>query len=109
MFRKLEPDLPSIVEVKLDVVAMNFYTMVLKRSSDYWVTLCLENGIVGQGETQNQAIDKLKEAIDSFQSVYETEPNIHLSPVPIRELHEFLALETDEPTSENYKLRAIYA
>ncbi|MGG6265781.1 type II toxin-antitoxin system HicB family antitoxin [Leptolyngbya sp. AN03gr2] len=88
---------------------MNFYTMVLKRSSEYWVALCLENGIVGQGETQNQAIDRLKEAIDSFQSVYETEPNIYLSPVPIQELHEFLAVETDEPTTESYELRAVYA
>jgi len=88
---------------------MNFYTMVLKRSSDFWVALCLENGIVGQGETQNQAIDKLKEAIDSFQSVYETEPDIYLAPVPIQELHEFLALETDEPTAESYELRAVYA
>ncbi|MBW4440485.1 MAG: type II toxin-antitoxin system HicB family antitoxin [Plectolyngbya sp. WJT66-NPBG17] len=69
---------------------MNFYTMVLKRSSDYWVALCLENGIVGQGETQNQAIDKLKEAIDSFGSGF------YFSLVPIQELHEFLALETDD-------------
>lgn len=82
---------------------MNFYTMVLKRSSDYWVALCLENGIVGQGETQNQAIDKLKEAIDSF------EPDIHLSPISVQELHEFLALETDEVTTESYELRAVYA
>lgn len=88
---------------------MNFYTMVLKRSSDYWVALCLENGIVGQGDTQNQAIDKLKEAIDSFQSVYKTESNIYLSPIAIQELHEFLALETDEPTTESYELRAVYA
>jgi predicted RNase H-like HicB family nuclease len=88
---------------------MNFYTMVLKRNANYWVALCLENGIVGQGETQNQAIDKLKEAIDSFQSVYETEPDIHLSPIPIQELHEFLMLETDEPTKQSYELRAVYA
>lgn len=88
---------------------MSFYTMVLKRSSNYWVALCLENGIVGQGETQDQAIDKLKEAIDSFQSVYETESNIHLSPISIQELHEFLALETDEPATESYELRAVYA
>lgn len=88
---------------------MDFYTMVLKRSANYWVALCLENGIVGQGETQNQAIDKLKEAIDSFQSVYETKLDIHLSPIPIQELHEFLTLETDEPTTERFELRAVYA
>jgi predicted RNase H-like HicB family nuclease len=88
---------------------MNFYTVVLKQSAGYWVGLCLENGIVGQGETQNAAIAKLKEAIDSVQSVYETDNHFHHVPVPIQELHEFLALETPQPISETYELRAVYA
>jgi predicted RNase H-like HicB family nuclease len=45
---------------------MNFYTVILRKSADYWVSLCLENGLVGQGETQEKAIEKLKEAIESF-------------------------------------------
>ncbi|MGI2904687.1 type II toxin-antitoxin system HicB family antitoxin [Tolypothrix sp. VBCCA 56010] len=45
---------------------MNFYTMVLKKSAGYWVALCLENGLVGQGTTQETAIKQLKEAIASF-------------------------------------------
>ncbi|MHC5599739.1 MAG: hypothetical protein ACYTXC_28045 [Nostoc sp.] len=34
---------------------MNFYTVVLRKSSGYWVDLCLENGIVGQGNSQEDA------------------------------------------------------
>ncbi len=35
---------------------MDFYTIVLRRSAGYWVALCLENGLVGQGYTQDYAI-----------------------------------------------------
>ncbi len=31
---------------------MDFYTTVLRKSGPYWVALCLENGIVGQGHTK---------------------------------------------------------
>ncbi|TRT81325.1 MAG: type II toxin-antitoxin system HicB family antitoxin, partial [Microcystis aeruginosa Ma_AC_P_19900807_S299] len=24
---------------------MNFYTVILRKSADYWVSLCLENGL----------------------------------------------------------------
>lgn len=86
---------------------MDFYTVVLRQSAGYWVALCLENGIVGQGNTQESAIEKLKEAIESFQDVYENEANIYKSSISIAELHEFLTLE--EPTSEIYELRKVYA
>ena len=39
---------------------MDFYTTVLRRSGAYWVALCLENGLVGQGATKEDAIKKLK-------------------------------------------------
>lgn len=29
---------------------MEVYTVVLRQSTGYWVALCLENGLVGQGE-----------------------------------------------------------
>jgi predicted RNase H-like HicB family nuclease len=69
--------------------------------------LCLENGIVGQGDTQENAISKLKEAIESFEEVYDSETNIYKTSVPIEELHEFLTVE--EQTSEIYELRKVYA
>jgi predicted RNase H-like HicB family nuclease len=52
----------------------------------------LENGLVGQGNTQDHAIAKLKEAIESFQDVYESEEDIYNAPVPVKELHEFAQL-----------------
>ncbi|MEA5576015.1 type II toxin-antitoxin system HicB family antitoxin [Anabaena sp. UHCC 0451] len=72
---------------------MNFYTVVLRQSSSYWVGLCLGNGIVGQGDTQEDAVNKLKEAIESFEDVYESEDNVYKSAVSIDELHEFLLFE----------------
>ena len=69
---------------------MNFYTVVLKQSLEYWVALCLENGIVGQDKTQDGAIAKLKEAIESFQEIDQTELNIYSEPISIEELREFL-------------------
>ncbi|MGD1911894.1 MAG: type II toxin-antitoxin system HicB family antitoxin [Rivularia sp. (in: cyanobacteria)] len=86
---------------------MNFYTVILRQSDRYWVALCLENGIVGQGDTQENAISKLKEAIESFEEVYNVEANIYQAPIPISELHEFLTVE--EQKSDIYELRKVYA
>jgi len=88
---------------------MNFYTVVIRKSSGYWVALCLENGVVGQGKTQEDTVNKIKEAIESFESVYESESNIYKSPVSIDELHEFLSVEEKEQDSEIYELRKVYA
>ncbi|MEH2247641.1 type II toxin-antitoxin system HicB family antitoxin [Nostoc sp.] len=88
---------------------MNFYTVVLRKDSGYWVALCLENGIVGQGNTQEDAIKKLKEAIESFEVVYESESNIYKSSISIDELHEFLSFEEKEQDLEIYELRKVYA
>ena len=76
---------------------MDFYTLVLRRSGGYWVALCLENGLVGQGETKEGAVEKLKEAIASFEDVRKSEADIHSAPVSIKELHEFLSIEGIEP------------
>ena len=76
---------------------MDFYTLVLRRSGGYWVALCLENGLVGQGETKEGAVKKLKEAIASFEDVRKSEADIHSAPVSIKELHEFLSIEGIEP------------
>lgn len=75
--------------------------MVLRQNGGYWVALCLENGIVGQGNTVENAMDKLKDAIKSFQVVYETEKNIYSSPISREELHEFLRLEEQEQSGSS--------
>lgn len=88
---------------------MNFYTVILRKSQEYWVSLCLENGLVGQGNTQQQAIDKLQEALASFVEIYQSENNVYLSPLSIEELHEFLMIEDKEEQTNVYELRKVYA
>ncbi|MEH2247646.1 type II toxin-antitoxin system HicB family antitoxin [Nostoc sp.] len=75
---------------------MDFYTKVLRKSAGYWVALCLENGLVGQGINQEAAINQLNEAIASFLSVYKIEPDIYYPSLTIEELHEFLAVKDTE-------------
>ncbi len=88
---------------------MDFYTVVLRKSDNYWVALCLENGIVGQGVNKDASIQNLKEAIESFEEVRDSEEDIYSSPISINELHEFLMVEDVEPLSQLYELRAISA
>lgn len=88
---------------------MDFYTVVLRKSGDYWVALCLENGLVGQGLTKENAIEKLKEAIESFEEAYKAESDIYNAPLSVKELHEFLTVEGKGAASESYELRAVYA
>jgi len=87
---------------------IDFYTVIIRKSANNWVALCLENGLVGQGNTPEQSIDKLKQAIESFSQIYEAESDIYLSPLAINELHEFLTLE-DAEASDTYELRKVYA
>ena len=86
---------------------MNFYTVVFKKSGPWWITLCLENGLVAQGETKEMAIEKLKEAITSFEAARSEDPEIYSTPIPIKELHEFL--EIKQTISESFELRAVNA
>ena len=88
---------------------MNFYTVIVIKSQDYWVSLCLENGLVGQGDTQQQAIDKLQEALASFKEVYQSEPNVYSAAISIQDLHEFLTIEDPEEKTDVYELRKVYA
>ena len=75
---------------------MDFYTTVLRKSGSYWVALCLENGIVGQGHTKETAVVKLKEAIASIEEVRKADEDIYSAPLSIKELHEFLKVEVLE-------------
>jgi len=42
---------------------MDFYIGALRKSSKYWVSMCLENGLIGQGNTKENAVEKRKESI----------------------------------------------
>ncbi|MEW6619687.1 MAG: type II toxin-antitoxin system HicB family antitoxin [bacterium] len=88
---------------------MNFYTAVVRKSKEFWVALCLENGLVGQGITKEEAIKKLMEAVFSFEDVRKEESDIYSMPISIKELHEFLTLEVKNSALESYELKAVYA
>jgi len=88
---------------------MDFYTLVLRESGGYWVALCLENGLVGQRDTKKGAVERLKEAIISFEDVRRDEADIYSAPLSVKELHEFLTVEGVEPVLERFELRAVYA
>jgi predicted RNase H-like HicB family nuclease len=88
---------------------MEFYTTVLRRSGPNWVALCLENGIVGQGDTKEKAVVKLKEAIDSVEEVRKTDGDIYSAQLSIKELHEFLTVEGAETLPEPLEMRALCA
>ncbi|OCQ91107.1 hypothetical protein BCD67_22055 [Oscillatoriales cyanobacterium USR001] len=88
---------------------MNFHTVVLRKSAGYWVALCLENGLVGQGSTQESAIANLKDAIESLEMVEKSVEDIYQAPISVKDLHEFLIVASAEPISEVFELRAVYA
>jgi len=88
---------------------MDFYTMVLRKSGNNWVALCLENALVGQGTTKEESIRKLKEAIESFEDVRSTEEGVYNAPISIKELHEFLTIEGKELVAHTFELRAVNA
>ena len=86
---------------------MTLYTSVLRESAGHWVALCLENGLVGQGKTKEDAVLKMKEAVDSFLEAQNDDPGIQDSPLSIRELHEFLTVEGFE--AQPLEMRTVYA
>jgi predicted RNase H-like HicB family nuclease len=71
---------------------MDFYTLILRKSGNYWIALCLENGIVGQGDSREDAITKLKEAIASVEDALKTESDLYCVPIAMKELQEFLTV-----------------
>ena len=88
---------------------MDFYTMILRRSGEYWVALCLENGLVGQGMRKGESIRKLKEAIECVEDIKKVEEDVYSAPISIKELHEFLTIEGEELASQTFELRAVNA
>ncbi len=85
------------------------HTMVLRKSHGQWVALCLENGVIGQGTTKEEAGRKLRDAIGSFEAAHADDPDVYSAPISIRELHEFLTYDTEQPPTERYDLCAVYA
>ena len=53
---------------------MNLHTIVLRQTLNTWAALCLENSIVGQGETQDHAIENSKKRSNPFNSPMNLNP-----------------------------------
>ncbi len=49
-----------------------------------------------RGITKEKTVQKLKEAIDSFNEVCQSEDNLYQSPVSIKEIYEFLTKKGSE-------------
>ena len=88
---------------------MDFYTSVLRRSGQYWVALCLENGLVGQGLSKQEALDKMKESIDSLMEVQSIEDKLCYTAIAINELHEFLTIEETDVKKEPFEMWTVNA
>ena len=71
---------------------MDYYSLMLRKSGNYWIALCLENGIVGQGDSKEDAISKLKEALASVEDALKTESDVYCVPISMKELQEFLTV-----------------
>jgi len=85
------------------------YTIVFRKSKNFWLALCLENGLVGYGDTQEESQNKITESIAFMEEVYRQESDVFPLPIPINELHEFLTFEVHELTAELYEMYAVYA
>jgi hypothetical protein len=48
---------------------MDFWTVVLRKSDNYWVALCLENGTVGQGVTEEDTFSCLTPFLTPFLTI----------------------------------------
>jgi predicted RNase H-like HicB family nuclease len=83
------------------------YTIVFRKDANVCIALCLENGIVGQGESKELALERLMEATASWEEARTVDPDIHSVPIAISELHEFLL--SDHADDRSYELKAVYA
>ena len=71
----------------------NEFTIVVKHSGAQYVTLCLELGVAGCGDSLESALVDTRQAIESYIGAMEAESLSPWRPVPVQVLHEFLAGE----------------
>jgi predicted RNase H-like HicB family nuclease len=81
----------------------NEFTVVVKRSEAQYVTLCLELGVAGCGDSLEDALADTREAIESYVESMQADNLSPWRPVPVQVLHEFLAGESGESPSSYAK------
>jgi predicted RNase H-like HicB family nuclease len=85
----------------------NEFTVVVKRSEAQYVTLCLELGVAGCGDSLEDALADTREAIESYVESMQADNLSPWRPAPVQVLHEFLAGESGEsPTVPALKVLA---
>ncbi len=87
---------------------MDFYTYVTRRIGKHVLALCLENGATSQGNSKEEAIEKLNDAVASLNEAMADDSELATSPISINELHEFMAIENASLT-EILELQAVHA
>ena len=71
------------------------YTIILKKCGKQYVSLCLENMVVGCGKTEDEAIESVKETILSYLDSIEEGMSLERS-IPLDLLHEFFSEGEEE-------------
>lgn len=84
----------------------NDYTIILKKSGKQYVSLCLENMVVGCGMTKEEAVENVKNAIQSYVDSLEERMSLE-RPIPLKLLHEFLAEAEQEQTGVSEQVPAM--
>lgn len=85
--------------MKREKIKVYNYTIILKKSGVQYVSLCLELMVVGCGNTKEEAIISVKDAIDSYIDSFEEKMPLE-RPVPLDLLHEFLSEGEKETGTE---------
>ena len=94
--------------VSVSYQVSNEFTIVVKHSGAQYVTLCLELGVAGCGDSLESALVDTRQAIESYIEAMKVENLSPWRPVPVQVLHEFLAGEgaTTPATSPTLKILA---
>lgn len=85
----------------------NEFTVVTKRSGSQYVTLCLELGVTGCGDTLENALADTRVAIESYIEAMKADDLSPWRPVPVQVLHEFLTGEESEPPATQPMLKVL--
>lgn len=85
----------------------NEFTIVVKHSGTQYVTLCLELGVAGCGDSLESALADTRQTIDSYMEAMEADDLSPWRPVPVQVLHEFLAGEGEKTSVTSPALRVL--
>ncbi len=83
------------------------FTVVVKHSGAQYVTLCLELGVAGCGDSLESALADTRQSIESYMEAMEVDSLSPWRPVPVNVLHEFLAGEGDETPAASPALKIL--